>query len=265
MNKIILFLVSVFIYSCSSDNDVSIIETDLVLQFSHNWNNTEINKTHFNADSLIFTTEKGQKLSIEKLRYLISDIKLINARKEVIKFEGHKLINATKTNSLTYKIPKKITEGTYEVCFTFGLNSKLNISNKIESLNNKELNVADKFGGGYYFMQLEGKYKKKETKVSRDTIVITDSNRYQYYTSATIKKEKTVSKKENTSFFVKAGTVHLKENTETIEIQMNVAEWFKNPETLDLEELNINLTQNYKSQIKMNKNGRNVFSIKKTS
>jgi hypothetical protein len=50
-------------------------------------------------------------------------------------------------------------------------------------------------------------------------------------------------------------------NNATVEIKMNLAEWFKNPNLWDLNLLSINLMGNYDAQIMMNENGQTVFSI----
>ena len=42
---------------------------------------------------------------------------------------------------------------------------------------------------------------------------------------------------------------------------MNLAEWFKNPKTWDLNLLNTGLMGNYDAQRKMNENGQSVFSV----
>ena len=43
---------------------------------------------------------------------------------------------------------------------------------------------------------------------------------------------------------------------------MNIAEWFKNPNTWDLNVLNNMLMPNFNAQIMMFENGQNVFSLK---
>ncbi|MEN8835123.1 MAG: hypothetical protein ABF311_00005, partial [Polaribacter sp.] len=65
---------------------------------------------------------------------------------------------------------------------------------------------------------------------------------------------------QDTSFEVDLGNIEITENT-TIEIKMNVAEWFKNPNTWNLNELNTVLMPNFDAQILMNENGQSVFSL----
>jgi len=64
----------------------------------------------------------------------------------------------------------------------------------------------------------------------------------------------------DTSFTLNMGPTTIGSNT-IINIQMDVSEWFKNPNTLDLNEYNINLMGNYEVQLLMNQNGSSAFDL----
>ena len=65
---------------------------------------------------------------------------------------------------------------------------------------------------------------------------------------------------EDTSFKVDLGTIEVS-NDIVIEIKMNIAEWFKNPNTWDLNQLNTVLMPNFNAQKLMSENGKSVFSL----
>jgi hypothetical protein len=65
---------------------------------------------------------------------------------------------------------------------------------------------------------------------------------------------------QDTSFDVDLGAIKITNNT-TIEIKMNIAEWFKNPNTWNLNELNTVLMPNFEAQKMMSANGKSVFSL----
>ncbi|MEZ4794525.1 MAG: hypothetical protein R2773_03455 [Flavobacteriaceae bacterium] len=66
---------------------------------------------------------------------------------------------------------------------------------------------------------------------------------------------------QDTSFEVNLGEITITDDLE-IEVKMNVAEWFKNPNTWDLTQLYTTLMPNFNAQIMMNQNGSNgVFSL----
>jgi len=64
----------------------------------------------------------------------------------------------------------------------------------------------------------------------------------------------------DTSFTINIGSATVGSNT-NINIQMDVSEWFKNPNTWDLNEYDINLMGNYDVQLLMNQNGTSVFDL----
>jgi len=75
MKKILAIIcLTIIITSCSEDKDIILNPVAITLNFSHSWNGTEITNDDFNQ--LKFTNENGQVLSIERLRYLISEVSL---------------------------------------------------------------------------------------------------------------------------------------------------------------------------------------------
>ena len=61
------------------------------LRFSHNWENTPVTSADFNT--IKFTNENGEMLSIERLRYLVSNVILTNANNEIYKLSSYQLVN----------------------------------------------------------------------------------------------------------------------------------------------------------------------------
>ena len=65
---------------------------------------------------------------------------------------------------------------------------------------------------------------------------------------------------KDTSFKLDLGAISLKNNA-TIEVKMNLAEWFKNPHPWDLNERSTDLMMNFDAQLDMSDNGKDVFRI----
>ena len=101
-------------------------------------------------------------------------------------------------------------------------------------------------GGGYHFMQFEGKYGATGTE-----------NPFAYH-MGTARVSPGVF--EQNFFDVSLGGFSTTENT-TVEIKMNLDQWFENPNTWDLNILNTSLMPNYDAQIMMHQNGASVFSL----
>ena len=106
-------------------------------------------------------------------------------------------------------------------------------------------------GGGYHFMQFDGKYKDTNNQ---------DAGFNYHAIRAVDRSDPDNLVFEDTSFEVDLGTVDFTNNA-TIEVKINIAEWFKNPNTWDLNELNTVLMPNFEAQKLMSANGKSVFSL----
>lgn len=237
---------SIFICACSEDDDNPIPEINTTFKFSHNWDGALITNINFNA--IQYANANGELLSIERLRYVVSDIVFSN-NNETIEMDIHHLIDVT-NNDLMFSPSQSIPPGTYNVSFTFGLDNDDNSEN-LADLNTANFNVPAMLGGGYHYMQLDGKF--------------IDSNSqelgYNYHSIRAVDNPGTnPTFPQDTFFEVDLGSIELNSNAE-IEIKMNIAQWFKEPNLWDLNVLNQMLMPNSQAQIQMFQNGQNVFSL----
>ena len=239
MKNILTFLcVSIFIFSsCSSEEE----NINITLNFTHNWDGVAI--TDKDLNELKFTNANGEKVSIENLRYLISNISLVDAK-------NYQLINFSENTGTSINV-SDLTEGTYTLSFRFGFSDEDNIDGEYQDLNSVSFNVPGMLGGGYHYMQFDGKYidnKDEEASFNYHSIRAVD------------KTDPDNLKFEDTSFEVNLGTITVSNNMK-IEVKVDLAEWFKNPNTWDLNELNTVLMPNFEAQKIMSANGKNVFSL----
>jgi len=256
MKKIALILfVTLTIISCKkSDDDATPQNVTVDFNFTHNWDGDAIDNTDF--DVMQYTNAHGEMLSLSKLVYLISDVTFTNANGDVYDAGDYNLINVREGTNLTFTPEIEIPEGTYNVSFTFGFDDEDN------DMNYQDLNSADGgwnvpliLGGGYHYMRMEGKYIASTTSP--------DEVNFQYHTIRAVDRDAqgSIITLTDTSFVVNLGQVTIG-NTTNIEVKMNVAEWFKNPNTWDLTLLYTMLMPNYDAQIMMSGNGANgVFSL----
>ena len=124
MKKIITVIIfSLFIFpSCEDDVVSSLPNTNVSFNFTHNWDGILIDNSDFNE--IKYFNENSNELSIEKLRYLISDITFYKENGETIIIEGYKLVDLSDNESLSYETSLEIPVGTYNnVSFTFGFNN----------------------------------------------------------------------------------------------------------------------------------------------
>lgn len=244
--KYIFFTITfITLFGCIADSDEP--KSKITLNFNHYWDENEITNSELN--SLNLTNEFGNLLSIERLRYLISGIVLTNDNGQTIELEGYNLVNISNETSLNYTPLEMIKSGHYSnISFIFGFTNENNNGNYVD-LNSKSWNVPSMLGGGYHFLQIDGKF-------------INDSNEEQGYNYHAIRATNNLNNSNNqdTFFRVDLGPINVTIETE-INISVDVAKWFKNPNTWNLSELNQMLMPNYEAQIMMYENGQDVFSL----
>ena len=241
MKKISALLFLVILLFCSFDKEEENIS--LTLKFTHNWNGVPVTNQDFNTFK--FTTANGENISIERLRYLISNISLAEESAN-----NHFLIDVGKNAENLIPI-KDVLSNNNKLTFTFGLTDSENIDGSYQDLNSVNFNVPGMLGGGYHYMQFDGKYKDTNNQ---------DANFNYHVIRAVDTSDPTNLKFEDTSFTVDLGIIEIKNNT-TIEISMNIAEWFTNPNTWDLNVLNTVLMPNFEAQKQMSANGKTVFRV----
>ena len=253
MKKIIAILVfSVFIFtSCGNDDDTNALPTtEVSFNFSHNWDGTEVTNVDFN--SIDYVTENNDELSIEKLRYLISKVTFHKSNGETVVVDGYNLVDVTNGTNMTYTPNIELTVGTYSnVSFTFGFDNTDNIDAAYTDLNSVSWGVPMMMGGGYHFMQLEGKFINN----------VASETGYAYHTIKAVDNSDPDNLVfQDTFFTVDLGEVIIRENA-GIEVKMNISEWFKDPNTWDLNARHNMLMPNFDAQVDMSENGATVFGL----
>ena len=93
MKKIFILIIFMLLCfsSCSDDNSSTMTNVDAIFNFTHNWDGTEVTSSDFST--IQYTNDNGELISIERLRYLISDITFTNSENEVIELDIYKLID----------------------------------------------------------------------------------------------------------------------------------------------------------------------------
>ena len=250
-----LLAISIMIFfGCSSDSDDVVAPVNTTLTFSHYWNETQITNSDFNT--LNFTNAHGELLSIERLRYLISNVEFTKTDGETILLEGYNLVDVTNQTNLSFTPNEKIAAGTYSnVSFVFGLINEKNTDGAFNDLNAASWNVPAMLGGGYHFMQLDGKF-------------ISANNAAQGYNYHTVRANDNAGPNptfpQDTFFRVDLGAITVAADVE-INVAMHVEEWFKTPYAWDLNVYNQMLMPNSAVQILMYENGQNVFTLEDTN
>lgn len=221
----------------------------VTITFTHDFDGTTVTNNDFNT--IQYTNLFGNQMSVSKLRYLISDIRFYKSNGDSVVVDGYNLIDLTVAGSETYALGN-VSHDTYTgIGFIIGFDENDNVSNQYPDLNAVNWNWPAGLGGGYHYMQLEGQYI--------DSNAATGSFAYHYG----IAKDGSVTPAvfEPNYTLAQIGGVTISGSSVNIEIKMNIAEWFKNPYTWDLNVYNTMLMPNYDAQILMKQNAPTVFSL----
>jgi len=255
MKKIALLLAMTFVaFACNNDDDdntITPVNTTVNFSFTQNFNGSNITNADF--DTTVYTNEHGEELTLSKLVYLISDITFTSSSGEVFDAGDYNLVDARNGTGLIFTPDIIIPEGEYVVSFTYGFDDEDNIDGAY-----LDLNVADgvgwgvpmALGGGYHFMRMEGMYTNSDG----------DDVAYQYHNIRAAMPGTDPLVTMDTSIEVNLGIINIAQGT-NIEVKMSVAEWYRNPNLWDLNELYTVLMPNYDAQIMMFENGQTVFSL----
>ncbi|MDC1327279.1 hypothetical protein N8252_03030 [Ulvibacter sp.] len=248
----LLLLLVVSTMGCKNDDDNTASLVSVGFNFTHNWDENDIQNSDFETTQYI--NAFGTEQTISKLVYLISDITFTTAAGMVYDSGDFNLVDVREGTNLSYTPNVQVPPGDYAVSFTFGFDDEDNIDGAYPELNQTAegpWGVPAMLGGGYHYMRLEGKYK--------DTAAMDVG--YAYHAIRANDMNVTPLLLEDTSFVVNLGQVTVS-NTTDIEIKMNVAEWFKNPNTWNLNTLFATLMPNFEAQKMISENGaQGAFSL----
>ena len=169
----------------------------------------------------------------------------------VTTFSEHGLIDVT-NDDVSFSTINQLLPGNYSnVTIRFGLADDYNIDAAYQDLNSATFNVPAVLGGGYHYMQFDGKY-------------IDGSNQEQPFNYHAIRAVNNSDPNnlifQDTSFTINLGSLVIGEST-NIKIKADLYEWFSNPNLWDLNQLNVMLMPNFDTQVMISANGASVFSL----
>ena len=243
----LLMCVALALTSCGEDmDDNALSNANINFKFSHTWDNTLINSSNLTTQTL--TNENGENINITHIRYLISKLQLVNSSGTTFTFDGYKFTDLE--NEDTYNFTPEnnsIPTGTYTLKFVWGFNEEDNIDGAYLDLNSASWNWPAMLGGGYHFLQFDGMYN-----------VDTTPSPFNYHNGTA--RVSVGNFEQNFAIIELETPLNITKNA-TINVNMNISEFFKNPNTWDLNVLDTPLMPNYNAQKMMQENVMSVFNV----
>ena len=243
MKFYIFFIIFCLIVSCTKHEkgNVEIIFTQTV----------DNEPVQFNQ--LIYTNAAGNQYQVNEIKYFISKILLIDAKGKSVTIkqnDGIHYVDCSLGNTLRWKIEEVSPKDYIAISFVFGLDENDNISHRF--VNPPECNFSwpQLLGGGYHYMQINGKFLNKEGTLQNINIhtgigqLVTQFVHNHFTVTLPV-----------------AFSVH-SDNTTSLTLNMEIQRWFDNPNLYDFNEFGTGIMQNQRAQQMLKENGGDVFEIR---
>ena len=255
--RLFVILFALLAAACTKFNDRA--EIDLNIGY-------EINGQPLVTDTLCYTNEAENLFLITEIQWFLSDIQLLDQNGNWRALKQREALDsiAEQTEHIFYidtDIPesqtlhgKKIPTGHYSALrFTFGLDEHDNYTGLFNDPPESDMFWPDVLGGGYHYMKLNGKFAAPQSRLKPFAIHLG------------------IGQNEDcTEFYQNYFIVELpidfdvKPNADNhLDLTMVIDNWFRNPHTIDFNELGSGIMQNQNAQRLLNGNGKDVFRIGK--
>lgn len=240
---LILFIAFGVILNLSSCNkgeegQLTPASTNIFLSMLHT-----VNGDLVKYDSVMYTNAYGNKYSIARLQYFISDIVLMrNDGKEVF-IDEEFYIDGRDYATHNHAIQTSIPLGDYiAVSFVFGLSEEKNVAGRYPNPPENNMEWPPALGTGYHYMKLEGKIDSSGT-----------IKNFQAHTGPTFGNQNYIEVSLQDLLF------SISEKEIGIGIHMDINKWWENPNTIDLNTMTMIMGNQPMQEILQN-NGGDVFS-----
>lgn len=209
------------------------------------------------GDSLVFharryTNAAGNNYSVVRLRYFVSDITLHRTDGGTHTLAGLHYRDAESLSTRDLAVAG-VPHGTYNaVSFTFGLDETRNRTGALpNTLRNARMAWPEDWGGGYHYMQFEGRYLPTS---GPETGFAAHTGRRQLDSDP-------VAFHHHFQVTLSLGSLDVGNAARAISIVMNLNEWFEHPEVYDFDAFPPNIMIDLAAQGLLKLNGQDVFRV----
>lgn len=220
---------------------------------------TSVDGKTLQLDTFLYENASGNHYLVSEVQYFISDVKLIRedgTEVQILSDSGAHYVDLDIPATLRWEPSDEIPAGHYTaVSFVFGLSPRLNHNYFYTNAPENNMAWPGMLGGGYHYMKINGKWKNTDG-VEMPFNLHTGRSATQVGGSDF----------EDNSFLVMlplSGFNIGRNETRTIDLNMNVNNWFVNPNLFDFNVFGGSIMQNATAQHILRENGADVFSIEK--
>lgn len=241
--KFLIIILSVVLFACREEEETTLDNPSIKFNFKHLYKEQTLVVSTDN--NLLYTTLEGNAWNVKSLKYYVSKLIIYKENGEAYDVNMVKLINPAEPNPAYQEYTlSDIPEGRYtRMSFVFGVDT---LRNKFLGLGNtSESNAMEwpgPLGGGYHFMMMEGVFRN-DTNALVGYAIHLGKNPNQYYADFPI------------------DVTAQKGKSSTIDIVMNVDQWFDGYNDIDLNDGYGYIMDDDAKQLLFKQNASSVFSI----
>lgn len=211
-------------------------------------------------DTCMYTNTAGNTYEVQDVQLFVSEMWLKRADGKRVRVGdnfGIHYVDASIPSTLTWNSGENIPTGQYkELSFVFGLDEGHNTSFLFVNPPENNMSWPASLGGGYHYMKINGKWLDDNGVMKS----------YALHLGAGMRSDETGTLWEriDNSFVVTIPlqNFHVRENeTSDFDINMDINQWFENPNVFDFNVFGGSIMQNQQAQELLRYNGWNVFSI----
>lgn len=246
-------LLSGCLFLCSCHREPMAGKLEISFSFTFNGNVITFNNQEYKIES-------GNLVKIADIRYFISDLQLVDkqGRRYGFSHAGNNVhyVDSRIASTCRWVSDEPLPTGVYEyVEFVYGLDSIQNRSGRF--LNPPEADMAwpEVLGGGYHYMQINGYWAASVSDTVFKPFGLHTGKGQADTETGTVFYDNHVRLSDTLRLYVTEG------NTTSIAVNMEVAEWFRNPHRWDFGHFGGAVMQNPAAQQVLKDNVAGVFSL----
>jgi len=206
---------------------------------------------------LIYTNAAGNLYQVNEIKYFISKVCLYDSEGGVTVItqdKGIHYVDSDIERTLRWKIDRVPQKQYQAISFIFGLDESENKSFRFVNPPESNFWWPEVLGGGYHYMQINGKFKNNEGNIQNMNIHTGIGQIYEdNHVVAFVHNHFTVTLPVH--FFVSEN------NTLPLVLNMEVQRWFDSPNLYNFDDFGTGIMQNQRAQELLRENGWNVFEV----
>lgn len=235
-------LSSIIVLTACTNNKVEapISEATVTMGFIHLNKNVALE-----LDNIIYTNALDQAYSIKTVKYFVSKITFLHEDGTKYIAPDIHYVDIRNSETLQLELSKTIPFGKYsKISFVYGLEPEDNVTGSLGIELDRLMEWPAPMGGGYHYMKLEGEY-----------VANNETNFFNFHAGSLANKAYEIYVDLPNSGF------EINSNTLSIDLKMEVNNWFQNPTDWDFAYWGSGIMGNADAQSTVQQNGVDVFTI----